>query len=341
MRNNLFMHAILMVKRTLRNYALLSVTIVFSFSILLGYLTYVDANLYNKYKEVFATPREVIRAYQWGDEVHAFNAWLKRLDTIPDTEYYTYFETNTELIGYDNICVTISFLPVGNLPVYLEDRNFPIGNDEIVLSVTPEKLVSEKQDFSLKKDEAIINESLFNAIAPEGSSLPISIRIPILPKGSTVPVLRELQVVGLCADDEHGGNELVLTETGTVSGFGEIYASQLLLSELEVELGRYSTVALVITDNPEMVYAASEPSKYVVSCVFLAQNKALEVIRAQKSVKGIIAVVLLVLLSINLYSSFANALNERKFEIGVKRALGAPARSIVFQFLWKQCLSWS
>mgnify|MGYP000862971334 FL=1 len=333
MRNNLFMHAILMVKRTLRNYALLSVTIVFSFSILLGYLTYVDANLYNDYKEIFATSREIIRAYHWGDEGHAFNAWLKRLDKIPDTEYYTYFETNTEFIGYDNIGVTISFLPTGNIPVYMEDKNSPIANDEIVLSAIPERLVSEKQDFSLKKDEAIINESLFYAIAPEGASLPISIRVPILPKGSTVPVLCELQVVGLCADDEHGGNELVLTQTGTVGGFGKIYASQSLLSKLEVELDCYSTVALVVTDNPEAVYAASEPSKYVVSCVFLAQNKALEVIKAQKSVKGIISIVLFVLLAINLYSSFANALNERKFEIGVKRALGAPARSIVFQFL--------
>jgi hypothetical protein len=329
------MHAILMVKRTLRNYALLSVTIVFSFSILLGYLTFVDADLYNNYKEIFATPREIIRAYQWGEVRDLFDAWLKRLDKIAETEYYTYYETNTMLIGYDNISVRISFLPAGNVPVYKEDKYFPIVNNETVLSVIPEKLVSEKQDFILEKDEAIINESLFHAIVSEGTNLPISIRVPIVTNQSSVPVLRELQVVGLCADDEHGENELVLSETGSVRGSGQIYASQGLLSELEAKLDHYSTVALVVTDNPEAVYAASEPSKYVVSCVFLAQNKALEVIRAQKSVKGIIAVVLLVLLAINLYSSFANALNERKFEIGVKRALGAPARSIVFQFLFE------
>ena len=327
-----------MVKRTLRNYALLSVTIVFSFSILLGYLAFVDAGLYNKYKEIFATPREIIRAYHWGEEKQAFNAWLKRLDKIDETEYYTYFETNTKLTGYDNISVTLSFLPVGNVPVYKEDKYFPDSNsvdgqDEAILSVLPEKLIGEKQDFNLSKNEAIINESLFLAIVPAGASLPVSIHVPIKSAESPVPIFRELQVVGLCADGEHGENDLNIDEGGSVSGYGQIYLSQSLLSDLKITLDTYSTVALVVTNNPETVYAASEPSKYVVSCVFLAQNKALEIIKAQKSVKAIISAVLLVLLGINLYSSFANALNERKFEIGVKRALGAPARSIVCQFL--------
>ena len=43
--------------------------------------------------------------------------------------------------------------------------------------------------------------------------------------------------------------------------------------------------------------------------------------------------VLFVLLGINLYSSFVNALNDRKFEIGVKRAVGANKFHILSQFL--------
>ena len=41
---------------------------------------------------------------------------------------------------------------------------------------------------------------------------------------------------------------------------------------------------------------------------------------------------MLLLLGVNLYSSFSNALNERKYEIGVKRAIGASAWAIVRQF---------
>lgn len=64
-----------------------------------------------------------------------------------------------------------------------------------------------------------------------------------------------------------------------------------------------------------------------------AQEEALINIRAQKSTKGIIAIVLLLLLGINFYSSFSNALERRKYEIGVKRAIGASGISIMGQFL--------
>lgn len=67
--------------------------------------------------------------------------------------------------------------------------------------------------------------------------------------------------------------------------------------------------------------------------VYQLQNDALEEIRTVKGNKALIACAMLLLLGINLYSSFTNALNERKFEIGVKRAIGASPWSIVKQFL--------
>ena len=39
-----------------------------------------------------------------------------------------------------------------------------------------------------------------------------------------------------------------------------------------------------------------------------------------------------VILAVNLYGSFRNALNDRKFEIGVKRAIGASKANIAAQF---------
>ena len=61
----------------------------------------------------------------------------------------------------------------------------------------------------------------------------------------------------------------------------------------------------------------------------------LETIRAQKTTKALITCAMLLILGINLYSSFSNALNERKFEIGVKRAIGASGFAIVRQFLYE------
>ena len=47
---------------------------------------------------------------------------------------------------------------------------------------------------------------------------------------------------------------------------------------------------------------------------------------------------MLVLLAINLYSSFSNVLETRNFEIGVKRAVGASKWSIIRQFLYEALL---
>ena len=47
---------------------------------------------------------------------------------------------------------------------------------------------------------------------------------------------------------------------------------------------------------------------------------------------------MLFLLGINLYSSFSNALERRKYEIGVKRAIGASGGSIMRQFLTESML---
>jgi len=75
-----------------------------------------------------------------------------------------------------------------------------------------------------------------------------------------------------------------------------------------------------------------------VSTVYEAQNSALEKIRTEKGTKAIVAALLLLILGINLYSSFENALNDRKFEIGVKRAIGASGFSIVRQFFYESMI---
>ena len=57
-----FLHACKMVWRNRRSYALLSVTVVLTFSFLLGYLVYTDTALYNRHKKRFLTDRNVFIA---------------------------------------------------------------------------------------------------------------------------------------------------------------------------------------------------------------------------------------------------------------------------------------
>ena len=54
-------HSFSMVARMFKTYVLLSVTIILSFSLLLGYLTYSDSDIYNQYKDLFKVPRQLLR----------------------------------------------------------------------------------------------------------------------------------------------------------------------------------------------------------------------------------------------------------------------------------------
>lgn len=67
-------HASKMMLRNRKSYALLSVTIVLSFSVLLCYLGFVDSGTYHDYKEVFAVPGNVVMAEKQGDHA-AFYAF--------------------------------------------------------------------------------------------------------------------------------------------------------------------------------------------------------------------------------------------------------------------------
>ena len=81
--------------------------------------------------------------------------------------------------------------------------------------------------FGLEADQAIVNESLFYAISPDGL-LPVSISIPTQ-WADGKETYYKLEVVGVVRD--HGDCSLSLNENGTQTGQTYIYVSQSLLGE--------------------------------------------------------------------------------------------------------------
>ena len=111
---------------------------------------------------------------------------------------------------------------------------------------------------------------------------------------------------------------------GHLTGDVQIYVSQSLLGGTTLDsLSAIKSVVLFNSSDPETVAAHTQNFDLVLHAVCVAQNKATEKMRIQTETKFTIAVVLYVLLSINLFGCFSNALSERQFEIGVKRAIGA------------------
>ena len=323
-------HAAKMLWRNKSSYAMLSVTIVLSFSLLLGYLSFMDSDLYDRYKIIFSARKDVVMAYTWDkNPVDHLALATKVRKADENAQMYQFFDVSTRLTQYGQVNARLIFLPQGNRPVF----EVLLSADEYSIYQLSRQVwpIMGKTDFDLKDNEAIINESFFRAISPDGT-LPVQIVVPIRWNDRTTSYI-PLEVVGVSADA--GDCRLGFSELGDYAGQVEIYLSQSLIGEHTAADfdGAVRRVTWISTEKPSEIALHAQQLGMVTHSVADAQEEALINIRAQKSTKGIIAIVLLLLLGINLYSSFSNALERRKYEIGVKRAIGASGISIMGQFL--------
>lgn len=333
-----FLHAAKMLRRNLKSYGMLSVTIILSFCLLLAYMILVDSNLYNQYKAIFSAPREIVMAYQWkykgaetGEEYYQLKAAAQKAD--PTVQSYSYFGYSSRMVQYgSNLIAQLYFLPSGEHPVY-NLVFYPSGNFAL-----PVELVSGEKLTRLGKNQAVVNESFFRALCPEGE-LPVALSIPLMDENEVTTML-SVQVVGVCSDI-FSDYEVHWGEDGRAEGICSIFLSQEVLNDLSQEnLFIGQSIYWFCTEEPEALaeFASGMNSEMVVHAACKAQDAALIQIRAQTAAKGNFTIMLLILLGINLYSSFSNALNDRKYEIGIKRALGASPGQIVRQFLTESLL---
>ena len=323
-------HAAKMLWRNCGSYAMLSVTIVLSFSLLLGYLAFMDSELYNRYKLIFSARKDVVMAYTWDKNPVEHLALATKVEKAdPDAQMYQYFNVNTSLTQYDQVNARLVFIPQGNRPVFeLIFTGDEYGIYQIYRQIWP---ILGKTNFDLKGNEAIINESFFRAISPDGT-LPVQIVVPLRWEKEKTDYVA-LEVVGVTEDASDCN--LAFDEYGNYIGQVEVYLSQSVMGDhTAADLsGALRRVTWISTEKPSEIALHAQQLGMVTHSAADAQEEALISIRAQKATKGIVAIVLLLLLGINLYSSFSNALERRKYEIGVKRAIGASGGSIMGRFL--------
>lgn len=339
-------HAVMMVGRTLKSYALLSVTIVLSFSLLLGYLVYTDSAIYNENKEVFRYRRgDIVLSVNEADQ-EELRLFLDNLDAMPGTGYFISYHY---VIGQLSTKYAFDGMPekkAERLFVYADlmpDHAWPEGtydlyNDRQLRIVWLDG--QDHSDFVLEEDQVILSEAVYRALGMDQQENPVfhmSIR-----DGQRIP----LEVVGYRTEQTY--EEWV--------AYGEVYGYDMRIT-LSTKFAQYAqleneqywsdrnypsfdtSLVRIYSETPEKVVKLLETMGYTYYWAAYAQQDAvLGGIRQEKENKAIITCALLLLLGINLYSSFTNALNDRKFEIGVKRAMGASAFSIVRQFLYESML---
>ena len=366
MKLNLFAvlrHAVTMVGRRLKTYAFLSVTIILSFSFLLGYLLLTDSQQYNQNKEIFSLrPGDVSMFQNLFDNAGTGKQQMlyENLDRMENTIYFTAYEGNLgdmaiyydpTLLGMDEAVVLhlqnllAFFLPDGAWMDMLNSPMYSHFDHEIVW-------LDGRDDsfFHLNADEVILSEQVYRLLKLDQESEPI---FQLRTQGwqlqgpgglYTVEDLNtQLKVVGYAK----GSSEVDYFKWDSWWETPAMYLSVKFLDWLDQNgwelygMGGLLTKRhyFVHSDSPEQVVALGKTlGMNRVFSVYEAQNNALEAMQSQAGNKAIIACALLVLLGINLYSSFSNAMNERKYEIGVKRAVGASAWSIVRQFLYESLI---
>ena len=344
-------HAVTMVGRTLKSYALLSVTIVLSFSLLLGYLVFTDSTLYNRYRKVFAANREMILIEDKYLENAKLEALLNKAEDLGDTEVVYYHSVVLDFTR-QNMYLPEEELTVGNV---LDAQIFNLPKHTFAFcewTSIPYEIQwldgKKHTDINLGPNEVIVDEVLYHALGFDKMDEPSYTFYFGQNNQAFSPadtLVYEAKIVGYIknagpkwtVEEGQPGHAAIFTDNPSI----------ILLSSDEIDLDRFPADEVIwrrhivmYSESPEEMAAFAEKLDFVgafdARCI--AQNEALEKIQTSNQTKAIIAAALLLLLGINLYSSFTNALNDRKFEIGVKRAVGASAWAIVRQFMYESIL---
>lgn len=302
-RDNCFVHACKMVGKTYKNYLLLSVTIFMSFSIMLIYLVFTDSNMHNKYDELMgANPNVILSTNAYDENIVEINNLINELEKLKDTSYYLVGNTGGRT-SYGEYC------SVDIMPTYV----WGIFDYASLDGFTGLKRIQMdgKWEFSLENDEVIIPKSM-----DDGSH----VFNLVLTTENGDKILKKYKVVGSYDDNQLDMNEIREVYISAASVIGE-------------NIDKDNCEIVIHSKYPE--YVMELLNHLDLACVNVVEDQVNAVKEKNELIKGkyIIALVLFILLGINLYSSFNNTLNDRKFEIGVKRAIGAGKRDIMIQFI--------
>ena len=346
-------HAVRMVRRNLRAYVALSVTIILSFSILLIFMGYMDSEHYNRYKGLLAKDPSLLSVSSTSLSAARADLLQKRAAEYGTTHTLQYLKQNLQIQTADWTLTTgerlasnfrVQAYAIPRETWFLEDKG--TGNGQLDPYTVTWLDGREVSNITLESGEILIDEQLFKALglSRDNSTLELELFSGISEFGGaftvvgTVPSLYplEMEIFEVPSTKER----MARLPDKTLDQYFSVIFFSLEDFNPSVFGGHWYRNLIFYSDQPTSVrqmIKTLEPDLLVYS-VYEAQDFAMEGIRTEKTTKSLIAILLLLILGINLYSSFQNALNERKFEIGVKRAVGASAFSIVRQFFYESML---
>ena len=328
-------HGTLMMARTLRNYAMLSMSVVLSFSVLLGYLVYTDSTLFNEYKDVLYKPDGWVSVYDKNKSAGDIASLQKLTENYPSyvmTHYQTrHVYSEGQTFGYNFHIYTVPSACWGLLKANMSPP------DQAQITWLDGR---QSNDVVLGLGEILISKVAYDALLADKEE-------PILPVYVDTKEGRrwmDCKVVGTLDAPDDFSNTLNISESVNGPLKASIYIvtfmSQATMDEMTKGAETDFVMRFVIynTSNPAYIIKAAEQVGMICFNVYTKKSEAMREMQIHAQTKMIIVLLMFVLLGINLYGSFSNALDRRRFEVGIKRAIGASKAAIIGQFMWESLL---
>lgn len=328
---SMLVHAVQMVRKNLKNYALLSVTVVLSFSGLLAYLMYTDSSLYNNYKEILSRDSHVIYISNTANDRSKEWALLDALSEQGLQSSYIRQQIFSRSAALDEtylVSNTVFVIPSHVWGIYEAGNTRPY-------EVTWLDGRTET-DISLGMNEIVIPRGLYQLLGMDQKDTPVYelwLQAESSSSSGDVYFPVECTVTGLIEDN--GEIDWYTTSIGQQIATFPVYVSQTTVEVVSGNAEPTYTVRdlLLYTSDPAAAVQRIDQLGLDHVNTYSLQQNAYRELQLRSQTKAIIALALFILLTINLYGCFMNTLERRKFEVGVKRAIGASGGAIMGQFL--------
>ena len=331
-------HGTLMMVRMLRNYAMLSMSVVLSFSVLLGYLVYTDSTLFNQYKHVLFKPDGWTIVYDQQKSIGDILSLQKLTEGAAGGESYVMSQYEGSSLESLDHSYTYRFR-VYTVPTVSWGLFLPHSIPE---AVTVSWLDGrERDDVVLNKGEILISKQAYDVLFAGKTEAPVlPVAIPVRYSGNTHGNgWLDCKVVGTLDSPDYFSQGLAVSEH-SASLLITVFMSQATADEImqDGKADLHARWVIFNAGNPDAVIKAADQLGMLYNSVHEIKSNALREMQLHAQTKMIIVLLMFVLLGINLYGSFSNALERRRFEVGIKRAIGASKAAIIGQFMWESML---
>ena len=303
-----FGHAMGMVLRNIRSYLFLSMTVLLSFCFLLVYLIATDSesilqilNGDNMYEEIQEAQLSV-RDY---------------LSHIPNSHFSMIYRSPYNMNYMQSLYFNV---------IFIEDDAFGTATnpfDEV-----------ELLNIRLSDGQALANEAFYEWMQLSTGEEHPSLAFDYPFADGTMERVSVTLVGG-----RRFNTAAPAVVNGSLTGGAVLYlpySTMLrLLEKGPIDCMNSFLIVYAPAEYQEAVYDYAKTSPYVQgygSYNLMSINAAKLSIRSAIGQRSLMLCFFYVILAVNLYGSFRNALNDRKFEIGVKRAIGASKANIAAQF---------